>query len=848
MHRVQEIVSNALDLAGGELIREQLDANFALLNAMNVMDTMMLELANSGKQIPGYKIEIAIAAGETTGTVDVSTLALDTKFVRWRRATTDRWEILDVVDDIEYLTDMENRSQQAIAFQGETSPATFFLSFTPEEAITLEVWGRSVGIAHGATATGSLTVQGRSKAKGFWTVRDSTSARATGRLTIPYPSVAASGSLAFVQPRAATGVYTFIGTPTDGETVVVNGTSLTFRPAPDPTAFGPPVAATIPFTNIASFNAQSMAAVLNTFDRGSNIGRAHYTFLGNQVLITYGELGTVGNGFTLASSSGGHCTRGSATLTGGVDNIGDGENLYVNGYPFVWVIVPPITVDGPVDGEVPSVTYLSISDDPSINAQTLTDAINASTSGALTVATASHPARLIVSISYDALGSIGNTFQIQNSSDDAIVASGPNLTGGVGGLREGITINVDGVTFTFSNANTGPLYIPFDEDVAVCVGEIADHLNASTDGAISVATYGYVVFSAGSAITPPAPYVSITYDTPGVGGNSFTLNASSDGSIVPSGATLTGGLASGVTDGQTILVNTATFTFKDTPVGAGDIEIDAEAAVTANNMAETLNTSINALVASATYTAVGTRVYAEYDTAGDAGLAYSMGSTNTGSVLAFAANLTRGFLDGDTMSTAGLDFTFTNDARGNQYIGYTNDDYHMTAMQIAAVLAAQTTGTNAATYSISGTVIGIAYGSQGSAGNAFAINDSTDSAVLASAPTLLGGRDGIEQGIVDTEIQDMDGAPPFPPEFSLVAAYRVADFVLNQLLIINSQKYRDFVIAQKGSLRTDQDRCEYVWKCYRFMPSDSNYPTQTKGYDVTRDLGDVIDDGSMGYY
>lgn len=84
---------------------------------------------------------------------------------------------------------------------------------------------------------------------------------------------------------------------------------------------------------------------------------------------------------------------------------------------------------------------------------------------------------------------------------------------------------------------------------------------------------------------------------------------------------------------------------------------------------------------------------------------------------------------------------------------------------------------------------------------------------------------------ISAEITDLNALPPFAPEFSLLAAYRVADFLLNRLLLID-KAYRDFVIAQKGSIRGDQDRVEWVWKVYRFSPSDETSIVRTREYNV----------------
>jgi hypothetical protein len=141
---VDQIIANGLDLAGGSLQKFELDDDFATLNALNIIDSMMLELAQSGKQTLGYKTTFTVGANTNTGTVVVSAFALGEKFVRYRRQVTDRWSIIDVVDDIEDLTEKQNRATHAICLQGAVSPATYFLSWTPAEDTVFELWGKSI--------------------------------------------------------------------------------------------------------------------------------------------------------------------------------------------------------------------------------------------------------------------------------------------------------------------------------------------------------------------------------------------------------------------------------------------------------------------------------------------------------------------------------------------------------------------------------------------------------------------------------------------------------------------------------------------------------------------------------
>ena len=118
--------------------------------------------------------------------------------------------------------------------------------------------------------------------------------------------------------RQAMGTFTFSRNPTDGETIVFNGTTFTFVEilvVGNYIEIQPTLAATL----------ASAAATLN----GSvvtQVAAATYTVLGTDtLLVTYDTAGTGGNAYTLGNGTG-PATRSGATLTGGVTGI-DGTCL-----------------------------------------------------------------------------------------------------------------------------------------------------------------------------------------------------------------------------------------------------------------------------------------------------------------------------------------------------------------------------------------------------------------------------------------------------------------------------------------------------------------------------------------
>lgn len=122
---------------------------------------------------------------------------------------------------------------------------------------------------------------------------------------------------------AATGVLTFAANAANTETIVVNGVTVTFRSTV--------VASTVLIAATKELTAIALATFLNASVDALLTG-ASYEAFGAKVLITYDTKGTAGNAFTLADSSGGHVTRGAATLTSGADGAFGGNSTGNIGY------------------------------------------------------------------------------------------------------------------------------------------------------------------------------------------------------------------------------------------------------------------------------------------------------------------------------------------------------------------------------------------------------------------------------------------------------------------------------------------------------------------------------------
>lgn len=135
--------------------------------------------------------------------------------------------------------------------------------------------------------------------------------------------VAASGA-------KATGTITITTNPADGETITVNGKTVTFK-----TAAAGLLQVTLGAT--AALTAANLATVLNG-STDAAIVVAEYTEVGAVVTVTYDTFGTAGNAFTLVTGTAAvKVTMSAATLSGGVasgalrvsvtDGIAEGANL-----------------------------------------------------------------------------------------------------------------------------------------------------------------------------------------------------------------------------------------------------------------------------------------------------------------------------------------------------------------------------------------------------------------------------------------------------------------------------------------------------------------------------------------
>lgn len=217
-------------------------------------------------------------------------------------------------------------------------------------------------------------------------------------------------------------------------------------------------------------------------------------------------------------------------------------------------------------------------------------------------------------------------------------ASGMSATGWVSfaGLPEPdetITFNGSAVTFKASGA-TG-LQVNIRETVGETVTDLVTLLNATSDNNINDATY-----SAWPIEGESASKVMISHDTPGTGGNGYTL-AESCAAATLSGANLTGGFGATAAAGDIVFhaqpASSSTMTFNGSVVTFGDgtggtINRGASLAAAVDNAVTFLNGSGDAEIAKCTYSAAGTphdTLHLVSDTTGQSMNSYTIAASSS---------------------------------------------------------------------------------------------------------------------------------------------------------------------------------------------------------------------------
>jgi len=469
-----------------------------------------------------------------------------------------------------------------------------------------------------------------------------------GETDIPEATVAA-GSAAGAR---ATGTIQIAVDPTNGDTVDVNGVTFTFvnvvvTPATD----------VLIVAGNTSATAANLAAVLNA-STDPDVDDATYTAVTDTVTVTFDTDGTAGNSFTLAVAGSTPPTISGSTLTGGVDGIA--RSLVFNFKDGDLVPLEASYDDYAPPAATHAIRLNTVMCLPGCYSDELTPS-SSNTGTAIAVSKENnYEAYVPTSLLYlpeqvvdvlarpvDDYGYVGCTNSIHaiqfvgNRGDElpacTITTMLPDI--GVqyphnwcafrgklllmpapgtlllmdedGGFDASFANPVTAILKTFALASTAVGYDPTNDSIVV--------MNGST----------ILVYSLQARIWRQIWLPDFA-------------SQKASGRYV---------FAANPADASTVLINGVTFTFKDSPVGATEIQRGVTLAATIANTVTALNASVNASVSVATYStpsAASGELLIVYDTAGTAGNAYTLGSS-TGNITRSAATLTGG--------TAGIDGT-----------------------------------------------------------------------------------------------------------------------------------------------------------------------------------------------
>ena len=190
------------------------------------------------------------------------------------------------------------------------------------------------------------------------------------------------------------------------------------------------------------------------------------------------------------------------------------------------------------------------------------------------------------------------------------------------------TITINGVAFTFKDADPEGAQILIGEDLAETLQNTIEVLNASENTDVNDAVY-----------TASATVLTVTHKLYGTGGNAFTLAASA---ATRSGATLAGG-ANGVGSiafisdnlyaGDILNINGTEFTMVASGATGNQINVDTTLSASLDNVVTALNNSVVAGVALATYSKTGTNttLTATYNDSALDGSLFTLDATSSGS-------------------------------------------------------------------------------------------------------------------------------------------------------------------------------------------------------------------------
>jgi len=254
----------------------------------------------------------------------------------------------------------------------------------------------------------------------------------------------------------ATNTISLTGQPSAGNTVVIQGTTVTF-------VAGSPGANEVEIGGSTAETANNLLAFLQA-SADANIALMTYAKIGDVITATARVFGTAGNAYTL-SKVGANITIGGATFSGGVA----ADTLTVNGTAFTFV------------SALTTGNQILVGPTAAATAANIKSVLSASVISGVALATYQNADNL-VTVTYKLAGTAGNAFTLAESSSAITVPA--TLSGGAGASEVGYaTITGSGTDISAQlglSAATSIALVPgYDAESPVeCAAVLADKSNA----------------------------------------------------------------------------------------------------------------------------------------------------------------------------------------------------------------------------------------------------------------------------------------------------------------------------------------------------------------------------------
>jgi len=423
------------------------------------------------------------------------------------------------------------------------------------------------------------------------------------------------------------------------------------------------IGSTTTFNGSQAFSTTDVTPYLSDGSSGNMLGAA---------TISIGTLTTSGllNSGTPATDAG-----NTLTLTA---NVSDGDTIDIGNTTYTFTSGASSGTNVHI-GNLASDTLTNLASAVNNNASDTT--VHASASGnilTLTATTAGSAGNNLEAAS-SLVAAPGPTGSWATSGTSGDLGGGANATNASstltlsGNVNDGATILIGSTTYTFRDSASIAGDVQIGGDASQTAFNLAAAING-TDGVNTTANASESAARSGSSVT-------FTAKSAGANGNLLAASGTLAGTGAPTGTWSTTGsagymgggvdptsaqsaltLSGNVLDGDTILIGSTTYTFRDSASVAGDVQIGSDASHTLSNLAQAVNgNGLNSANASESASASGTSITFTAKTAGTGGNLLSASGTLAGVPTpdgTFSSSGSTGFLGGgaDVTTTSGYVF------------------------------------------------------------------------------------------------------------------------------------------------------------------------------------------------